>query len=255
MTEALARFAKKLGRFIPRTRLPSAGKEGSDFDGFLKSCARIVHVGANSGQERDLYNRYDLTVIWIEPIPAVYEQLACNIQPYPKQRAIQALLTDRAGDTVQFNIASNSGQSSSILHLALHKDIWPQVSYVDKIEIRTETLDRLLAAREASDSAIDALVLDTQGSELLVLKGAQAVLRQVKFVKVEAADFEAYEECATVNTIKEFLSGFSLRLVGKNKFAGHPSGGGYYDLLFERRSVWSARLRAVKGLRDNGSVA
>jgi hypothetical protein len=38
---------------------------------------------------------------------------------------------------------------------------------------------------------IDAIILDTQGSELLILKGAQATLRQASYVKVEAADFES----------------------------------------------------------------
>ena len=202
-------------------------------DPFLKSCSRIVHIGANIGQERELYECYGLSVVWIEPIPAVYQELVRNIKPYPRQRAIQALLTDRPGDMVKFNIASNSGASSSIFDLALHKDIWPEVGYVDQIELRTETLDRVLAMR-GIDLPIDALILDTQGSELLVLKGAEAALRQVSFVKIEAADFEAYKGCATVATIEAFLKKFSFRRVKKTRFARHPSGGGYYDLLFKR---------------------
>jgi len=204
-------------------------------DRFLRSCTRIVHVGANVGQERELYDNHDLAVVWIEPIPSVYEQLVSNIKPYPKQTALQALLTDKAGKTVKLNIANNSGASSSIFDLALHKDIWPEVHYVDHIQLQTETLDSLLE-RESVHLPIDAIILDTQGSELLVLMGAQALLRQTNYVKVEAADFESYRGGATVETIEEFLKGFSFRVVQKKQFATHPSGGGYYDLLFKRSS-------------------
>jgi FkbM family methyltransferase len=216
---------------------------------FLKWCNRIVHVGANSGEERELYDSYGLSVVWVEPIPAVYEELVRNIEPYPKQMAIQALLTDRAEDTVQFNVANNSGASSSILDLALHRDIWPEVSYVDQIRLRTETLDRVLA-EHGIGLRIDALILDTQGSELLVLKGADAVLRQTVWLKVEAADFESYKGGATVETIREFLKGYSFRLVRTIEFAKHPSGGKYYDLLFKRstrrvRWIGDGRTRSL----------
>jgi FkbM family methyltransferase len=204
-----------------------------NFHRFLKSCNSIVHVGANSGQERELYDSYGLSVVWIEAIPAVYQELARNIEPYPKQMAIQALLSDRADHTVEFNIANNSGASSSIFDLALHKDLWPEISYVDQITLQTETLDRVLAGRVIG-LPIDAIILDTQGSELLVLKGAKAVLRQTMWLKIEAADFEAYKGGTTVESIREFLQEYSFRLVGKTIIARHPSGGRYYDLLFKK---------------------
>ena len=128
---------RKLGRTVRRwLKL--------DPDRFLESCSCIVHVGANSGQERHLYSRFGLTVVWIEPIPAIYEQLVYNIQSHPKQTAIRALLTDHAGDAVKLNISNNSGESSSIFDLAQHKDIWPEVDYVDQLQLESETLDGLV---------------------------------------------------------------------------------------------------------------
>jgi FkbM family methyltransferase len=212
-----------------------AGLEVQDPDHYLKFCSNIVHVGANSGQERALYHSYDLMVFWIEPIPELYEQLVRNIQPYPKQVAIRALLTDRAGDTVRLNIANNSGCSSSIFDLKLHKDIWPEVDFVDHVNIVSKTLDGLVECG-LIPPLIDAIILDTQGSELLVLKGAQAILRQVTYVKVEAADFESYKGCATVGMIKEFLEGLSFDLVKKEEQIRHPSDGGYYELYFKKSS-------------------
>jgi hypothetical protein len=71
-------------------------------------------------------------------------------------------------------------------------------------------------------SAYDALIVDTQGSELLVLQGSETFLDRIRFVKTEAADFEAYENCATVDSIDQFLSGKGFRLIRKDKFADHP---------------------------------
>jgi FkbM family methyltransferase len=229
------RGLKKLIRAALRRtfRLLPTSLEPDDQYRFLKYCSSIVHVGANIGQECELYQRHRLAVVWIEPIPAVFEQLVRNIQPYPKQIAIQALLTDRAGDIVQLNISNNSGLSSSIFDLALHKDLWPEVDFVDHVKLTSDTLDGLME-RGAVPPVIDALVLDTQGSELLVLKGAQAVLRQASYVIVEAADFESYKGCATVRTIRDFLEAFSFSLVKKQQFARHPSGAGYYDLCFKK---------------------
>jgi FkbM family methyltransferase len=222
---------------------------------FLKSCNTIIHVGANRGQERQLYESHGLSVVWIEPIPAIYEELVKNIAPYPRQIAIQALLTDKADDLVQFHIANNSGASSSILDLALHKDLWPEITYIDHILLRTETLERLIAAQKIR-SPIDALILDTQGSELLVLKGAEVALSQANWVKVEAAEFESYRGGATVETICEFLKEFSYYPVRKTMFAKHPSGKKYYDLLL-KKFVGEARgdLRREKLQRKVRAIA
>ena len=36
---------------------------------YLRKVDGIVHVGANVGQDRDLYASYGLDVLWIEPSP------------------------------------------------------------------------------------------------------------------------------------------------------------------------------------------
>lgn len=200
---------------------------------FLRNCGTIVHVGANSGQEREQYSKYQLAVLWVEPIPDVFDRLCENIVYYPKQRAIRALVTDRDGDIRQLNIASNEGASSSILDLALHKDVWPDIHYVDRIDVITTTLDTLLKLNDAPN--IDAIILDTQGSELLVLKGATQALANCRYVLAECADFESYVECATVDSISAYLRQHSFFEVRRDKFAEqHPNGGAYFDVLFEK---------------------
>jgi hypothetical protein len=57
-------------------------------DSWLRHATSIVHVGANTGQEATTYASFDLEVLWIEPIPHVYEQLLANIRAFPKQRVL-----------------------------------------------------------------------------------------------------------------------------------------------------------------------
>ena len=76
----------------------------------------------------------------LEPIPDVYEKLVSNLRNFPNQQAVQALLYDRDGVQLSLNIANNGGASSSIMDFKDHKLLWPDVNYVDSIEMTTKTL-------------------------------------------------------------------------------------------------------------------
>src|ERR1700681_3357435 len=62
---------------------------------FLHKITGLIHVGANIGQERDMYAALNLDVIWIEAIPDVFEQLVANLAGFPKQRAYHLLITEQ----------------------------------------------------------------------------------------------------------------------------------------------------------------
>ena len=68
-------------------------------DRFLRNSRGVIHVGANSGQERDHYEKAKLEVVWIEPVPAVFAALVSNIRNHPRQKALNALATDTDGTT------------------------------------------------------------------------------------------------------------------------------------------------------------
>jgi FkbM family methyltransferase len=196
------------------------------------SVTNIIHVGANTGDEAAFYASMKLGVLWIEPIPSVFEILSENIRVYPKQKAVQALLTDADGQKMMLNIASNNGASSSIFDFADHTEIWPQVYFTDKISVTSRTLDDVIAAETIK---YDGLIMDTQGSELLVLQGSTKHLRRFKYIKTEAADFEIYKGCATEHDLVKYLMQHGFTLSRKDVFAQKPDGSGTCsDLLFVR---------------------
>jgi 2-O-methyltransferase len=182
-----------------------------------------------------MYAGYRLRVIWIEPLPAQFERLKQNIKAHPNQIAINALITDRDDISTILHVSNNDGHSSSILDLSLHRDIWPDVHYVGDIAVNSVCLPTAISRAGFDINNYDALVMDTQGSELLILRGLGADITHFKYIKTEAADFESYKGCATVSEISEFLISFcGYRLLRKDRFAQREQGGSYFDLLFGR---------------------
>jgi FkbM family methyltransferase len=214
------RFARRIFRKSP--------------DAFLRKISGVIHVGANTGQERIEYAQHGLNVIWIEPIPEVFEELQKNLEAFPLQRAYRYLITDRDGQDYTFNIANNNGESSSILDLNLHREIWPEVKYDRTITLKSVTLREFLRKESVDVHKYDALVLDTQGSELLVLQGAAPLLRQFTYITTEAADFEAYTGCCQVHQLEEFLRQYGFRESARTPFASRQSGGVYFDITYYR---------------------
>jgi FkbM family methyltransferase len=204
--------------------------------GFLRGAKGVIHVGAHTGQERRAYAQYKLDALWIEPIPELFAVLEKNLASYPRQRAVQSLVTDRDGAEYTFHITSNAGGSSSIFPLALHEDIWPDVKESATITLVSKTLPTLLRDEQLDIASYDVLVMDTQGSELLVLTGAASIVDRFKVIKTEAADFRAYDGGCQLKDIEAFLGRFGFVERARNTIAVHPDGGGYYDIVYERRS-------------------
>ena len=205
-------------------------------DSFLNDVSGVIHVGANSGQEREQYNNLGLRVIWIEPIPEVFSELRRNISNFPNQCAYQELITDVDGKEYQFNISNNSGASSSILEFEKHKDIWPNVDYTTSISLNSITLASLVKKELIDPSDYQALVMDTQGSELLVLQGSIPVLENFKYIKTEVPDFEAYKGCCQLVDIKAFMDKHGYIELSRSKFASREAGGDYFDIVYRRKA-------------------
>lgn len=205
-----------------------------DPDRYLWHCRGVVHVGANAGAERKSYAEKLLGVLWVEPIPEVFRQLEQNLHGLRDQRAVQALVTDRDGEKIELNISSGNMASSSIFELHEHRKLWPRITMERKIPLTTTTLPTLFKDCGFDASDFDALVVDTQGSELLVLRGAEPMLGGFKYIKTEAADFEAYKGCCRLEDISIYLLERGFIEVSRDCFKTHADDLNYYDVLYRR---------------------
>ncbi len=201
---------------------------------YLENISGIIHVGANEGQERKKYEKYSLSVIWVEPIPEIYDQLSKNISNYPNQKAFKCLLSNTDNQNVEFKIANNNGASSSMFNLGLHSEVWPEVSYTKKISLKSLTLTSLVKQKKIDLKKYQALLIDTQGSELLVLRGSVEILENFKYVITEAADFESYVNGCKIDDLSKFLKNHGFKEIFKTKFADHPKVGSYYDVVYQK---------------------
>jgi FkbM family methyltransferase len=175
-----------------------------------------------------------LNVHWIEPIPEVFEQLRDALQSFPKQKAYKALILDRDGITCTLHVASNNGASSSIFELSEHRQLWPEISFTHDIFVESATLTSLVTGNHINLGQNAALILDTQGSELLVLEGAVELLHHFKYVKTEVADFDSYLGCCKLSDLLPFVKQHGFQEVRRDAFKTSPGVGTYYDILFRR---------------------
>jgi len=184
----------------------------------LAKASGILHLGAHTGQEREIYRALGKLVIWVEANPRVFPALQSNISSLPGQSALCALLGDVDGKEQTFHISNNfDGVSSSVYPFGEYavgeKSLWPALD-LKMVSTRTLTmvrLDTLLAAHHVNIAAHDFWVLDLQGSEIIALAGAQRSLPHCRCLLAEVSEKEIYQGAPTYRELERFLAdqGFS----------------------------------------------
>lgn len=215
---------------------------------FLSDVRGVVHIGANSGQERDLYASRGLPVIWVEALPDVHKELLKNISGYPGQVAYNYLLTDENWKEYDFGVANNGGQSSSIFDFADHKKIWPHVHYEGSIKLRSTRFDTMVVEESLDLGGYDALVMDVQGAELKVLQGMGDLVDNFRYIRTETADFEVYKDCCQLKDLDEYLIPRGFKRFQFWRAAGRPDVGYAYEALYVRNDVEPPEFREDTGL-------
>ena len=99
------------------------------------------------------------------------------------------------------------------------------------------TLSALVKKEDIAIRQYDALVMDTQGSELLVLKGAADLLNNFKYIKTEAADFEIYQGCCVLDDLTRFLTDYGCVHQRKDRFAWRDVTVNCYDVLYRNKTA------------------
>lgn len=215
-----------------RYRLPSRG---------------VIHVGAHAGQERIAYSACGLIrQVWIEPQPEVFLRLRAAIPESRDVRLFNVACGDRTGRAVMHRLAGNDGLSNSLLRPTLHLERWPGIHTEGTLEVPVVRLDDLLTQTQLPASGFSLLVLDVQGFELAVLRGADRTLEAIDAVACEIANVPLYENGSTAESLDAHLAdrGFTRVLT---KWSAGCAG----DAFYIRRSLLGAidrvRLALVGG--------
>jgi len=202
------------------------------FDSFLKEVKGVIHIGANEGQEREHYKKYGLQkVLWIEADPEAFKKLKKNISQYKNQIALNYLVLNKKKKS-KFNISNSNGNASSVLEFSKHKKMYPNVKYIKKIFIQSYTLCNILKKEKINLKNYQVLILDVQGSELRVLKGANKLLINFKYIKLECSNFEVYRDNPSINEISNYLKNYNFKEVKRIKIDQNESKEEVFDILF-----------------------
>jgi len=213
----------------------------------------ILHVGAHRGQEVEEYVSRSPRVMLIEPSDAAFSHLLAHYGSTPGVTLVNAAAGSTTGPTLLY-IASNDGQSSSLLRPLDHLIQVPSVTFNSAERVDVIRLDDLLEPNHDCNF----WVLDTQGSEHDVLQGGAASLRNVDFVFAEINRAELYAGCAQVMDLDAFLhaTGFSRVLTrwwGCSGDALYIRKGVelYRSLNVTKQTLQQARLSACHKMQKN----
>lgn len=197
----------------------------------------VLQIGANAGQELGYFVSNGITLgAFIEPLDGPFGVLQQRCAEVPGFLPVHALCASRDGDLVEFHVATNNGESSSLFSPRNHLTDYPHVQFPTRTMMHAFTLDRIFAVigvqRPEIAQAVNLLYMDVQGAELEVLKAASSVLRQVDYIHTEVGLGGGYQDDVELDDLIQFLKVYGFRLyeleIGRT---------GWGNAMFIRHSV------------------
>jgi len=174
----------------------------------------VLDVGANEGQYAHLLRDLGFggRIISFEPCALAHKRL----QQSARQDALWTIaprgaLGNQEGQ-IRLNLASNGGQSSSVLPmLEAHKRAAPDAVYIGSEVVRITRLDRA-ASEHFAEAKNVFLKVDVQGYELEVLQGATDLLPKIEGAQLELSLVPLYQGQALFSELIDRMrvEGFSI---------------------------------------------
>jgi len=174
----------------------------------------ILDLGANDGSTTRFFakNFPECTVVGFEPIKAMFHKAQDTIRDLPNASLKNIACYDREGEA-DFHISANFLSSSLLASRPeeLQKEtaaFQKSVSEVSVEKVKTMRLDD--AAREAGEILL--IKIDTQGTELMILRHGIETLKKTDFVLAEMNNHSMYENSCQYYEVDAFLRSQGFRL-------------------------------------------
>lgn len=187
---------------------------------YLSQAKGVLHIGAHRGSERFVYDWLGKEVIWIEANPKIFKELKQNLNEFKYQKCYEALIYSQNNQLINFFLSSNDNASSSIYNFSKNfkeKKIFFQdkkrnIEMTDEIKLKSITLDDFLEKNYIDTKKYNHWVIDVQGAELDVFKGATKNLNFCDSITVEVSTENFYEKGSKYQDVKEFLNKFNFKV-------------------------------------------
>ena len=201
---------------------------------FKKMPTGVIQIGAHNGREViRLYRSGVERAVFVDPLDETIPLLQERVSELPDYTAFQALIGDEDGKIVDFNVSSNTGESSSFLELGDHAKIKPNIEVSEKRQMTLRSLDVFLPENGIAAEDYNMLFIDTQGAEMHVLRGAMNLLNGIDFIWMEVSIGNIYQGDTSLARFVAFFEamGYELGFCEMKRL-------GWGDALFVRRSVF-----------------
>jgi FkbM family methyltransferase len=203
----------------------------------LPPMAAVLDVGGNVGQFSLMARRHFPTaqILSFEPLPDAGAKIRELFADDARLELFAVALSDHEG-TSSFHVTAAEDSSSLLPVAARQVSEFPATRESGTRSVPLARLDDVLADRALPDGPV-LLKIDTQGTELAVLRGAEDTLRRATHAIVEVSFVELYEGQDSAGDITTFLveRGWELKAaydVKTSVLTGEPI---QADLLFQRR--------------------
>jgi FkbM family methyltransferase len=206
------------------------------FLGFLlKPEVKVVYdIGAATGEFATALakQRNVRQVCAFEPLPGSWRTLAEKSKGQTKIACYNTALGEQAG-TVKFFVTADGDSSSCLPPSKVQGKAFPQRGLTAEIDVPVATLDGFVAQHKLPQA--DVVIMDVQGYELHVLRGAANCLSGVRFCILECCFVPLYDGAPLVDDIWAYMKERGWRVVGMGPqhcdAEGRPI---FMDLVFER---------------------
>lgn len=191
----------------------------------------VIHIGAHIGQEAEEYG--SLNVLWIEPIPSVFQILCQNIQDFPSQKALNHLISDVDGEEYSFYVSSQSARSS-FLKFTSHHFNDPNFSHTETLKMQSIRMDTLIQRYKINLQEFDTLVTDCQGADYFILKSFGEYISHFSFIKSEVMTSSIYEGLREEREVNQYLESKNFTLISDFEYQFNST---QRDNIYKNRKI------------------
>lgn len=187
----------------------------------------IIHIGAHEAEEYEDYKEVGIKkIIWVEGNPDLIQNLKTKFEKDDDSKVYNQIIFDDV-KTVNFKI-SNNLQSSSILNLKEHKNLFPDVFYTKEIVSETKRFDQLAKEEKINMDYYNFLNVDVQGADLNVILSFGNLLDKIDMIYSEINTIEVYEGCTILCDFDKVMENYGFIRTMTHIYQG----GGWGDALY-----------------------
>lgn len=172
----------------------------------------IIHVGAHHGEEYDDYKQAGVNdIVLVECSKPALEVLTRRFAGNKDVTIYGWAFGEQNKTGVPLYVeTANSGQSNSLLEPLKHLEDFPSIVFTGQELVNIRMMDDFPRLRKGTHNFLN---IDTQGSELDVIKGGIQTLGHIDYVYTEINRAEMYKDCAMINEMDDFLSDYGFQRV------------------------------------------